>query len=468
MRPSRTVTVTSERGFLRSRGDAPNASHVHGTAVVVPPLTRRCARSDARRCGAPGGSSAHAEMRPRSTSTPRVSFGFLRSRGDAPHRRSSRPRARAVPPLTRRCAPRADARAVVLGGSSAHAEMRPRVMAFCCVFRRFLRSRGDAPGARTRQDDRSGVPPLTRRCANTRGEGRPACSGSSAHAEMRPFHARGALVRVRFLRSRGDAPAAAAACSSSSVVPPLTRRCAPKTHRRRAVGSGSSAHAEMRPCEEIDAELAVRFLRSRGDAPAGRGDRSGRIRVPPLTRRCAPRPPALPCAPRGSSAHAEMRRRRCTSASGVTGFLRSRGDAPGTGSLVTVTEGVPPLTRRCARERAVEESSGKGSSAHAEMRPRPLLPRRRAPRFLRSRGDAPAAKHVSAAVGSVPPLTRRCALGGSRVVVPYTGSSAHAEMRPRCRRTRRTEGRFLRSRGDAPFGIEMHSILEGSPSLASS
>ncbi len=144
---------------------------------------------------------------------------------------------------------------------------------------------------------------------------------------------------------------------------------------------------------------------------------------------------------------------RCDSS---RGFLRSRGDAPPSMLTCGVYTSVPPLTRRCARAPRAARFRGSGSSAHAEMRRACGRPRRTPGRFLRSRGDAPMDALLNPHTRRVPPLTRRCALDRVVSVKIFPGSSAHAEMRPPAFARARGSLRFLRSRGDAPpAGIQL-------------
>ena len=295
------------------------------------------------------GSSAHAEMRP-SGPRPRPRFrGFLRSRGDAPESASVVRLSHVVPPLTRRCALVTPRVSVTRPGSSAHAEMRRDASSRRHIAHGFLRSRGDAPLRRGQGWRRCEVPPLTRRCAVTGEEIGPELYGSSAHAEMRPADSACRLASARFLRSRGDAPIAHRHRHIGTGVPPLTRRCAERLPRPRDRGRGSSAHAEMRPIRCTSLRRARGFLRSRGDAPTEHVYTEGFLRVPPLTRRCAPPPLEQTTCTRGSSAHAEMRPSCRRSRSRSRRFLRSRGDAPTRDGVLLRFPPVPPLTRRCAR-----------------------------------------------------------------------------------------------------------------------
>ena len=206
----------------------------------------------------------------------------------------------------------------------------------------------------------------------------------------------------------------------------------------------------MRRLRKLDKDHEARFLRSRGDAPVVQALVDGETVVPPLTRRCARSRASAPPRGRGSSAHAEMRPARRIARCRARRFLRSRGDAPARSRFASRTSPVPPLTRRCARPVARRRGDLTGSSAHAEMRRRPRA--RPPPRtgFLRSRGDAPYFFSPEAPRAEVPPLTRRCA----RVELPRRagdhGSSAHAEMRRSISWPACARRWFLRSRGDAP------------------
>ena len=194
------------------------------------------------------------------------------------------------------------------------------------------------------------------------------------------------------------------------------------------------------------------FLRSRGDAPSRTHAEPRGPLVPPLTRRCARASRDLGVFFDGSSAHAEMRRRRGDGGVAAGGFLRSRGDAPALTTRVEVGRRVPPLTRRCAPSRDRGSAGARGSSAHAEMRPSARQTSRWGPWFLRSRGDAPEYTVIEVGQSLVPPLTRRCAAPRRALRAPTRGSSAHAEMRPSPTRTSSAGTGFLRSRGDAPAG----------------
>ncbi len=233
--------------FLRPRGDAPQNASRPTSRVTVPPPTRRCTsrmRSDraARR-----GSSAHAEMHPGTASTSSTRTGFLRPRGDAPGPLDPRQGKTQVPPPTRRCTPPGFAQIFGRAGSSAHAEMHPRTRSAWTTSPRFLRPRGDAPSIVDQTGWWSQVPPPTRRCTAIRVRVRPQLAGSSAHAEMHPTRTDLRSRSRGFLRPRGDAPAVRRRLAVRAPVPPPTRRCTLHARFRRCRLGGSSAHAEMHP-----------------------------------------------------------------------------------------------------------------------------------------------------------------------------------------------------------------------------
>ena len=198
-------------GLLRPRGDAPPVHQRRHVAKMAPPPTRRCATVLLESSSPIAGSSAHAEMRPGGSSTSTTRSGLLRPRGDAPLLAVTFESRERAPPPTRRCAPRDLQRVCSGAGSSAHAEMRPRSRIGGSGEGGLLRPRGDAPPSAQRTARRATAPPPTRRCAHD-GVGVSAtipgsppptrrCAlaghaqlepghGSSAHAEMRPRQVR--------------------------------------------------------------------------------------------------------------------------------------------------------------------------------------------------------------------------------------------------------------------------------------
>ena len=237
------------------------------------------------------------------------------------------------------------------------------------------------------------APPPTRRCARGAVLERVDHRGSSAHAEMRPrrtsvTRASPRLLRLRpgcrrssprggrLLRPRGDAPAWVQWGTTEVGAPPPTRRCAGRGNESPRHTTGSSAHAEMRPCGGSSRRRPDRLLRPRGDAPLQAWDTNLVMRAPPPTRRCARNPATQSVASAGSSAHAEMRPSRSKRLSELGGLLRPRGDAPASICTSRVPSRAPPPTRRCARVHRPREAAAAGSSAHAEMRPWTFRPSR--------------------------------------------------------------------------------------------
>ncbi len=450
MRPFRALGRGGGQWLLRPRGDAPRKRSIFDAIERAPPPTRRCALLVRAACDCARGSSAHAEMRPRRSGARRLPLRLLRPRGDAPMRTFEDSKAVRAPPPTRRCARCLDERKAQTIGSSAHAEMRRPQRSVRAERRRLLRPRGDAPMTILWSSWTTTAPPPTRRCAVRRIRSLDQPLGSSAHAEMRPKVCERWTGDGWLLRPRGDAPGPMSSSALASRAPPPTRRCAPSglftcggtgappPTRRCAACSrpsqpeplGSSAHAEMRPWISNRKPIGRWLLRPRGDAPRGRRFQRMARRAPPPTRRCARSDDRRHLVHRGSSAHAEMRPQM--SSRTIRGFrlLRPRGDAPATASSCARPEWAPPPTRRCAPSSGARPARPPGSSAHAEMRLRPRASRTRTSRLLRPRGDAPQVVAQGNARYVAPPPRRRCAMASSRRRACGIGSSAHAEMRP--------------------------------------
>ncbi len=239
------------------------------------------------------------------------------------------------------------------------------------------------------------------------------------------------------------------------MVPPPTRRCTGPLTSVADRAHGSSAHAEMHPAQPQHAAPRAGFLRPRGDAPGTCASDVDHPEVPPPTRRCTGRGAFRGREGTGSSAHAEMHRRRGPGRCPRPRFLRPRGDAPKSQTSPSPSTMVPPPTRRCTGGRGRSRSPHAGSSAHAEMHPRRgLRPRGRAG-FLRPRGDAPSETSREMPATMVPPPTRRCTPSDPGGSDRASGSSAHAEMHPAEARPDRRRRWFLRPRGDAPHELRL-------------
>ncbi len=463
MRRRRRARSCSSTGFLRPRGDAPFTVRSPDAGTGVPPPPRRCARS---RHGMPNsalGSSAPAEMRPRLRLASSRATRFLRPRGDAPVSVRERRGVALVPRPPRRCARHHEPPRRRRPGSSAPAEMRRSSMARSSGERWFLRPRGDAPPGSGGVALTGVVPPPPRRCASWTARVRQSRRGSSAPAEMRPTRSPIAAPISGFLRPRGDAPRGVVPAAPVARVPPPPRRCAPLTRRTTSVRMGSSAPAEMRPGFDSALGGPTGFLRPRGDAPERLGVLCRDGQVPPPPRRCAGEDLADLGPANGSSAPAEMRRRVTGADAGDIGFLRPRGDAPLTSRAFSVSVRVPPPPRRCAALRCSTTPRKSGSSAPAEMRRNAAASSCARFGFLRPRGDAPGLTLSVGGMTLVPPPPRRCAVTQPPRAPATGGSSAPAEMRPRRTRGRSRPCRFLRPRGDAPRCGSRISMPSGVP-----
>ena len=131
--------------------------------------------------------------------------------------------------------------------------------------------------------------------------------------------------------------------------------------------------------------------------------------VPPRTRGCAPANEAPPYRGRGSPAHAGMRPAATRGSASATGFPRARGDAPDGATHRARMPKVPPRTRGCARAVPDRQGTLTGSPAHAGMRPGLEVKPAGGTGFPRARGDAPGSDATAATSRVVPPRTRGCA-----------------------------------------------------------
>src|SRR5262249_41099707 len=129
-----------------------------------------------------------------------------------------------VPPPTRRSTPAVGQRIDRRSGSSAHAEIDPIPAPYCWPVMRFLRPRGDRPSLTRAMHFPVAVPPPTRRSTPPRSRGRLPAGGSSAHAEIDPRISAAIPSNAWFLRPRGDRPKAYIPAHVTQLVPPPTRR----------------------------------------------------------------------------------------------------------------------------------------------------------------------------------------------------------------------------------------------------
>src|SRR5262249_56593205 len=127
-----------------------------------------------------------------------------------------------VPPPTRRSTPAVGQRIDRRSGSSAHAEIDPIPAPYCWPVMRFLRPRGDRPSLTRAMHFPVAVPPPTRRSTLPRSRGRLPAGGSSAHAEIDPRISPAVPANHWFLRPRRDPPPASHHCPPPPPVPPPT------------------------------------------------------------------------------------------------------------------------------------------------------------------------------------------------------------------------------------------------------
>src|SRR5689334_23168578 len=104
-------------------------------STTVPPHARRSTRGVATDTALLVGSSARAEIDPRGCLyRPRLGW-FLRTRGDRPWTRRRQSGSSLVPPHARRSTPEAEEKEPEKAGSSARAEIDPRLALGLSIFR---------------------------------------------------------------------------------------------------------------------------------------------------------------------------------------------------------------------------------------------------------------------------------------------------------------------------------------------
>ena len=143
--PHALLRLPECRGFLRTRGDRPCPALSAHPPGEVPPHARRSTRHGRNARGDHPGSSARAEIDPRDAAAAAVGLGFLRTRGDRPNEHLRGHQDARVPPHARRSTPQRFLSSRRFAGSSARAEIDPRSKPWARDASRFLRTRGDRP-----------------------------------------------------------------------------------------------------------------------------------------------------------------------------------------------------------------------------------------------------------------------------------------------------------------------------------
>ena len=124
--PTIYLCETKSARFLRSRGDRPDPELLRQMAEQVPPRARRSTPSQRPRLDVPEGSSARAEIDPCRRRGSCRGCRFLRTRGDRPPYTQPFAYIKLVPPHARRSTPVEDHVPRLRPGSSARAEIDPR------------------------------------------------------------------------------------------------------------------------------------------------------------------------------------------------------------------------------------------------------------------------------------------------------------------------------------------------------
>ena len=139
-----------------------------------------------------------------------------------------------------------------------------------------------------------------------------------------------------------------------------------------------------------------------------------------------PPPDFFPASP----AHAGMHRINRLTATDITRFPRTRGDAPAGETTGDSTPWLPPHTRGCTLATEREESLTMASPAHAGMHPEEEGLAMADTSFPRTRGDAPVQVACYWCEGALPPHTRGCTGDGLATDIAGAASPAHAGMHP--------------------------------------
>jgi len=204
--------------------------------------------------------------------------------------------------------------------------------------------------------------------------------------------------------------------SRDREAPPPARRSTPSPRAKHSARHGSSARAEIDPIRLRFWPSMMRLLRPRGDRPEPLSSKNGLAQAPPPARRSTPAGGVAPANQNGSSARAEIDPRPPAACTGGSRLLRPRGDRPQPERRRRAIAWAPPPARRSTQLETAWREEETGSSARAEIDP-PRAGRGGSPsRLLRPRGDRPAALVITTRSVAAPPPARRstAALRGAR------------------------------------------------------
>ena len=231
------------------------------------------------------GSSALAEIDPSHTRRARLRCRLLRARGDRPHAREEPEERGEAPPRSRRSTQARDRRGLQHHGSSALAEIDPARSRASRSDRWLLRARGDRPTMVGFVSLGVRAPPRSRRSTRVWSACHAGLDGSSALAEIDPRLRRPCSATAWLLRARGDRPFCITAPTISPMAPPRSRRSTRGCASAGVPASGSSALAEIDPHTTGAVVGAGWLLRARGDRPRLSTLKRPRSEAPPRSRR---------------------------------------------------------------------------------------------------------------------------------------------------------------------------------------
>ena len=210
------------------------------------------------------------------------------------------------------------------------------------------------------------LPPRTRRIPRPPASPRSWCGTTSAYAEN--TQARGSTSGVvrNYLRVRGEYCGMVTRLRAWVELPPRTRRILGPVLRKSFRGGTTSAYAENTPTPRKCQPATQNYLRVRGEYVTAPWRFSGRMELPPRTRRIRLAQRALEVPSGTTSAYAENTNSPTALPKSAGNYLRVRGEYPPLNPRLMLPRELPPRTRRIQNHGA-GDLYGKGTtSAYAE------------------------------------------------------------------------------------------------------
>ena len=267
MDPCRVSGSSVRPRLPRTRGDGPAYDTKGKTYATASPHTRGWTRSRLVRRPACGGFPAHAGM-DRSSFLPELRRpGLPRTRGDGPLHTSPTTTVIAASPHTRGWTLGRDDGRRAHRGFPAHAGMDPDYTRGTASSRRLPRTRGDGPPAPLSAAQPVSASPHTRGWTAAEPPVPAVAHGFPAHAGMDLAPIETGDPRRRLPRTRGDGPDAWVWNPAVQEASPHTRGWTPRSGVIPGRPGGFPAHAGMDRAPRRGATMKSRLPRTRGDGP---------------------------------------------------------------------------------------------------------------------------------------------------------------------------------------------------------